>query len=223
MACPLQAGLLAWPVLLTPADNQSRLTLPAAAIPPVPMAEDFTAFDHPMFPHIAARSAADPAVGGLMQPQSPLGLLNPLYDPLRQTRRGSQLALGEACTSDSQCTTHVCRCPETYRRRPEFCTETGKVCTELLPVGAECDDSRKCISRKCYCAKDPWNREICSYGSGGAQMRGLRKCCFWSWGYWECEGAAMVEDSEERKAQLSHDTPQGFVPHPLERLASSVS
>ena len=148
-----------------------------------------------------------------MQPQSPLGLLNPLYDPLRQTRRGSHLALGEACTSDSQCATHVCRCPETYRRRPEFCTETGKVCTELLPVGAECDDSRKCISRKCYCAKDPWNRELCNYGSGAAQVRGLRKCCFWSWGYWECEGAAMVEDSDERKAQLTHDTPQGFVPH----------
>ena len=37
-----------------------------------------------------------------MQPQSPLGLLNPLYDPLRQTRRGSHLALAEACTSDSQ-------------------------------------------------------------------------------------------------------------------------
>ena len=23
----------------------------------------------------------------------------------------------------------------------------------------------------------------------------------------------MVEDSDERKAQLTHDTPQGFVPH----------
>ena len=148
-----------------------------------------------------------------MQPQSPLGLLNPLYDHLRQTRRGSHLALGEACTSDSQCATHVCRCPGTYRRRPEFCSETGKVCTELLPVGAECDDSRKCISRKCYCAKDPWNRELCNYGSGATQVQGLRKCCFWSWGYWECEGAAMVEDSEERKAQLTHDTPQGFVPN----------
>ena len=83
----------------------------------------------------------------------------------------------------------------------------------MLPVGAECDDSRKCISRKCYCAMDPWNRELCNYGSGATQVQGLRKCCFWSWGYWECEGAAMVEDSEERKAQLTHDTPQGFVPN----------
>ena len=131
-----------------------------------------------------------------MQPQSPLGLLNPLYDPLRQTRRGSHLALGEACTSDSQCATHVCRCPGTYRRRPEFCTETGKVCTELLPVGAECDDSRKCISHKCYCAKDPWNREECSDGP--------RKCCYWSWGYWECEGAVTVEDLPAADAHGAH-------------------
>tara|TARA_B110001452_G_C15209789_1_gene419613 strand:- start:756 stop:1154 length:399 start_codon:yes stop_codon:yes gene_type:complete len=102
------------------------------------------------------------------------------------------------------------------------------VCTELLPVGAECDDNRrvprhlhatahppaarsvkvvtstpaaqtspgrKCISHKCYCAKDPWNREQCAQGP--------RKCCYWSWGYWECEGS-MVEEmspSEQLAAQ----------------------
>ena len=64
---------------------------------------------------------------------------------------------------------------------------------------------RKCISHKCFCAKDPWNREQCKDGP--------RKCCYWSWGYWECEGASFVEDAEEQKAQLSHDTPQGFVHH----------
>ena len=47
MAVWLPAGL-AWPVLLTPAANLTA---------PVTMAEDFAAFDHPMFPHIAQRSA----------------------------------------------------------------------------------------------------------------------------------------------------------------------
>ena len=175
-----------------------------------------------------------------MQPQTPLGLLDSAFDPLRQTRRGTRLALGEACTADAHCMTHVCRCPQTYRRRPEMCPETGKVCTELLPVGAECDDSRrarpppgarsrwhattrrpdsaalprrKCISHKCYCAKDPWNREQCTEGP--------RKCCFWSWGYWECEGAFFVEDAAEQQAQHSHDMPQGFVPQPEETPATA--
>ena len=56
------------------------------------------------------------------------------------------------------------------------------------PPGAPC--GRKCISHKCYCAKDPWNREECSDGP--------RKCCYWSWGYWECEGAVVVEEQQNQ-------------------------
>lgn len=171
-----------------------------------------------------------------MQPQTPLGLLDATFDPLRQTRRGTRLALGEACTADSHCMSHVCRCPSTYRRRPQFCTETGKVCTELLPVGAECDDNRrvprhlhatahppaarsvkavtstpaaqtspgrKCISHKCYCAKDPWNREQCAQGP--------RKCCYWSWGYWECEGS-MVEEMSPSEQLAAQGHTQGSTP-----------
>lgn len=113
---------------------------------------------YPSWPHnrpfaLRSQNVARGAAAGLMQPQTPLGLLDSTFDPLRQTRRGTRLALGEACTADSHCMSHVCRCPSTYRRRPEFCTETGKVCTELLPVGAECDDNRRACRAPpaCHC------------------------------------------------------------------------
>ena len=98
---------------------------------------------------------------------------------------GAHLALGAPCAADSQCATRACRCPHTFKRRAETCPATGKVCTMLLPVGAECEEHRSCVSRKCYCETDPWKQDDCSGG--------LRKCCYWSWGYWECEGAFFVE------------------------------
>ena len=96
------------------------------------------------------------------------------------------LALGAPCAADSQCATRACRCPHTFKRRAETCPATGKVCTMLLPVGAECEEHRSCVSRKCYCETDPWKQDDCSGG--------LRKCCYWSWGYWECKGPDTVED-----------------------------
>ena len=123
------------------------------------------------------------------------------------------LALGAPCAADSQCATRACRCPHTFKRRAETCPATGKVCTMLLPVGAECEEHRSCVSRKCYCETDPWKQDDCSGG--------LRKCCYWSWGYWECEGAFFVEDAAEQQAQHSHDMPQGFVPQPAETPATA--
>ena len=54
----------------------------------------------------------------------------------------ARLASGQPCALDSQCTSRICRCRNNFRRRAEMCEGVGKVCMELLPVGAECHDHR---------------------------------------------------------------------------------
>jgi len=151
----------------------------------------------------AAQAAADPSQQVDPAQLQPAQLLQPalLMEPdprlaepvVPQAPAGVQrLDNGQQCSLDSQCASRICRCPNNFRRREQFCKDVGKVCMDLLPVGADCEDHRSCVSHKCYCAKDPWKRDDCGAG-------GRRKCCYWSWGYWECDGPVTVEDAGHMK------------------------
>ena len=96
----------------------------------------------------------------------------------------TRLGLGASCGSDQQCLSRACRCLQDAAGLCDGVDLGGKVCTKLLSVGSLCSEHSSCHSHKCYCAADPTRREDCPTA---------RRCCFWSFGHWQCEAREQVD------------------------------